>query len=60
MYSALGMAAIWMSRRLVRQKFTDVSEGAVRMETANTSETSVNLYQTTRPADHTISPKTEP
>jgi hypothetical protein len=39
-----------MLRRVVWQKFAEVSEVliALMMEAANTSETSVNVYQTTR------------
>jgi hypothetical protein len=41
-----------MLRRVVRQKFTDVSEvfsaSIIRAIIANTSGTSVNFYQTTR------------
>jgi hypothetical protein len=48
------MAVSWFLRRVVWWKFTDVSEViaasiiALMMKAANTSEKSVNFYQTTR------------
>jgi hypothetical protein len=44
------MTVFWAVRRVVWQKFNDVSEvfAALMMEAVSTSKTSVNFYQTTR------------
>jgi hypothetical protein len=44
---AASMKSSGLSRRIIREKFTDGLE-ALMIEAASTSETSVNFYQTTR------------